>query len=613
MKRIKTALLLASILFYAILLCTIVIHGAPSGADAAEFLRGDCDSDGFVGGSVNDPVFYLNWAFAGGPAPGCLVACDADGDGFVGGSVNDAVYYLSWAFLGGTPPAAPFPDCGPGTAQDEAVGCAVPVGTCGPGEEPGSSIPDDFVPLGDNEQGYAEYRQVGSGIVFVLVPGGTFQMGGFDSDEEFPPHEVRLRPFLIAKNEVSNGEWANVMEPGVILPPGERRRPKGDVSWNSAKDYVAAIGCTLPSEAQWEYACRAGSTEDFGGNDRLADMGWFAGNSSGEPQAVGQKAPNDFGLHDMHGNVAEWCEDVWNPAYYDRLEAAGPDPIATEGEEWEFLGSPIWQRVVRGGAYSSTPSGCRSASRRGETTRAPRPTQGLRPVRPLPPEIEGFQFRQFNRQALPEYFHEDTGIEFVRLPGGSYSMGSPESEDGSFDDERPRHAVTLSSFLIGKYEVTQAEWRRVVGTSPSHHSGDSRPVEQVSWDDIQEFEAFSGLRLPSEAQWEYACRAGTTGAYSGTGDLGAMGWYYGNSGGSTHVVGQKAANGFGLHDVHGNVREWCESWYASYSNPRASGTRVIRGGGWLDVARYCRSAARDDFDPSFALRTRGFRPAVPLP
>jgi transposase-like protein len=127
-------------------------------------------------------------------------------------------------------------------------------------------------------------------------------------------------------------------------------------------------------------------------------------------------------------------------------------------------------------------------------------------------------------------------------------------------DEGPVHSVTLSPFLIGKYEVTQAEYEAVMGENPSWSSnlGNRNPVEQVSRDGIQVFEDRTGLSLPSEAQWEYACRAGQSGPYSGTGSLDDMGWYLENSERRTHRVGRKAANGFGLHDMHGNVSEWCE-------------------------------------------------------
>ena len=147
---------------------------------------------------------------------------------------------------------------------------------------------------------------------------------------------------------------------------------------------------------------------------------------------------------------------------------------------------------------------------------------------------------------------------FVSLPGGTFAMGSPEDEEGRYDVEGPVHDVTLSPFLIAKYEVSQAEWTRVMKENPSTFLGDDLPVENVSQEECRKFCVATGLALPPEAQWEYACRAGTSGPYGGTGAPDAMGWYGKNSGRVTHPVGEKRANDFGLYDMHGNVLEWCE-------------------------------------------------------
>jgi formylglycine-generating enzyme required for sulfatase activity len=240
--------------------------------------------------------------------------------------------------------------------------------------------------------------------------------------------------------------------------------------------------------------------------------------------------------------------------------------------------------------------------------------------------IADLDFLAVNGEGYLEYRHVQTGIVLVRLPGGRFDMGSPDTEEGRFSAEGPVHEVTLSPFLIAKTEVTQAQWRGILGSAPSGFTGDdSLPVENVSWDDIQEFETRTGLALPSEAQWEYACRAGTTGSYAGTGNLDDMGWYHDDSGGATHAAGGKRANGFGLLDVHGNVAEWCEDVYDAgfYGKPAAAGpdplsaagseNRVVRGGSWLDLARDCRSASRNWALPSFRHDHLGFRPARPFP
>jgi len=255
----------------------------------------------------------------------------------------------------------------------------------------------------------------------------------------------------------------------------------------------------------------------------------------------------------------------------------------------------------------------------------------------LNPVITGFTFVETNAQGYPEYDHNATGIRFVRLPGGSFDMGSPVSETGHITREGPVHTVSLSGFLIAKYEVTQAEYEAVMtspppglSATPSFATGPNLPVERVSWDDLHLADGFlerTGLSLPSEAQWEYACRAGTPGPYAGTGNLDEMGWYGaggGNSGDQTHDVGTKQANQFGLHDLHGNVVEWCEDVFKSdfYSDEvpgfdplstSGSTDRVVRGGFYLNGASSCRSAYRNFFDPGVRGSGLSFRPARPLP
>ena len=220
-----------------------------------------------------------------------------------------------------------------------------------------------------------------------------------------------------------------------------------------------------------------------------------------------------------------------------------------------------------------------------------------------------------------------SGMEFALIPAGSFMMGSPSDESGRDSDEGPQHRVTISSFYMMTTEVTQGMWREVMGSNPSHFKGDNLPVESVSWNDVQEFltklnrrDPGKGYRLPSESEWEYACRAGTTTKYhsgNGESDLGRVGWYRGNSDNRTHPVGQKSPNSWGLYDMHGNVWEWCEDWYhSSYNNapidgsawisPSGSG-RVLRGGSWGYDAGACRSADRYGDGPSDRDSNLGFR------
>jgi formylglycine-generating enzyme required for sulfatase activity len=230
-----------------------------------------------------------------------------------------------------------------------------------------------------------------------------------------------------------------------------------------------------------------------------------------------------------------------------------------------------------------------------------------------------------------------TGIEMVLVPPGTFSMGCTGSATYPCDsDEQPVHAVTLSSaFYLGRYEVTQAQWTARMGSNPSVFQGSSfpdapnRPVEQVSWNSIQAFLTATNTRLPSEAEWEFACRGGTSTAFHGFPGIpegihvdnlvGYIAWYGSNSGGQTHAVGSKAGNGFGLHDMSGNVWEWVRDWYSeSYyytsasvnpTGPATGVTRVLRGGSYFPVANQLRSSYRFDATPSAASGALGFRVA----
>lgn len=201
-------------------------------------------------------------------------------------------------------------------------------------------------------------------------------------------------------------------------------------------------------------------------------------------------------------------------------------------------------------------------------------------------------------------------FEMVRVEGGTFRMGATsEQEDEADSDEKPVHSVTLSSYYIGKTEVTQALWQAVMGSNPSNFKGSNLPVECVSWNDCQEFiqklNRLTGrnFRLPTEAEWEFACRGGNNSRgykYSGSNNLGSVAWYDDNSGGQTHPVATKAPNELGIYDMSGNVWEWCSDWYADYTSysqtdptgPHSGSGRVRRGGGWFSLARYCRSSIR---------------------
>jgi len=225
------------------------------------------------------------------------------------------------------------------------------------------------------------------------------------------------------------------------------------------------------------------------------------------------------------------------------------------------------------------------------------------------------------------------GMKLVLIPAGTFTMGSPASEKGRSDDEN-QHPVTLTKpFYMGRTEVTQGQWKKVMGTEPWKgkeyvREGDDYPAVYVSWDDAVEFckklSAMEGkvYRLPTEAEWEYACRGGTKTAFSFGNDdaeLGKYAWFYGNAWDIDekypHRVAQKLPNPFGLHDMHGNVWEWCSDWYADYPStpltdprgPDSGSFRVLRGGSWSNGPFYVRCAFRNLYTPESRTRYDGFR------
>ena len=228
------------------------------------------------------------------------------------------------------------------------------------------------------------------------------------------------------------------------------------------------------------------------------------------------------------------------------------------------------------------------------------------------------------RREAGESWMNSLGMEFVWIPAGRFLMGSPMDEEGRDRYERQHQVWISEGFWLGKYEVTQGEWETFVGSNPSAYTdcGPRCPVENVSWHDTQAFirrlnkrESGSGhvYRLPTEGEWEYAARAGTSGIRYG--ELDEIAWYSDNSGDRTHPVGQKRGNAWGLHDMLGNVWEWTGDWYGKYPSgsvrdpqgPRSGSYRVRRGGGWNGSARYVRSAGRYNIAPGYPINGIGFR------
>ena len=201
-------------------------------------------------------------------------------------------------------------------------------------------------------------------------------------------------------------------------------------------------------------------------------------------------------------------------------------------------------------------------------------------------------------------------FEMVYVEGGTFDMGATTEQGSDAEsDEYPVHSVTLSDYYIGKCEVTQELWEAVMGSNPSRFKGAQNPVENVSWNDCQEFvsmlNSLTGrtFRLPTEAEWEYAARGGKKSShckYSGSNNIFDVAWYHDNSRGKTHAVGTKSPNELGIYDMSGNVYEWCSDWYGDYSagaqtNPQGpswGSSRVLRGGCWNHSARDCRVSYR---------------------
>ena len=220
----------------------------------------------------------------------------------------------------------------------------------------------------------------------------------------------------------------------------------------------------------------------------------------------------------------------------------------------------------------------------------------------------------------------DIGIVLVPFPAGEFTMGSPASEVGRDDHDETRHRVQITkAFYLSAYEVTQDQYERVMGKNPSDDKGANKPVETVSWNDAVEFcrklSAQEGeeYRLPTEAEWEYACRAGTTTAYSFGYDayrLSDYAWYSENSGSTPHAVGLKLPNAWGLYDMYGNVLEWCQDWHGSYgketvvidpTGPASGEHRVLRGGSFVFPPGIVRSAVRAISLPDHRSVNVGFR------
>jgi len=509
---------------------------------------------------------------------------------------------------------------------------------------------------------------------FVEIPSGSYMMGSPQGTQqgadELPSHAVSVGSFQIMATEVTIGTFNAVMNTDVDILIANinfdqsidsvNHLPAHRITVDDCNEFLRIINSMnldyiyrLPTEAEWEYACRAGTDGLYYWSDNLVQQDpkaycWFNQNSDMRVHPVGSLSPNDWGLYDMSGNVWEWCQDTKHVNY---LYAP------TDGSAWVTGGSG---QIARGGSCQSELSFCRSANRGLDAT--PNENMGGN----LPPYI-GFRLVREERVSQGDTllssgalgsFVENVSIdaqaslidnqyantnlvdsefgEFALIPSGSYPMGSYPTSFGRELDELPQHFVEIEGFEMLTTEVTQNLWTSVMGTDledmrlenyeigPFLFKADSLPMYCILWNDCQEFvdelcklDSTYTYRLPTEAEWEYACRAGSNSVFY-WGDetensvVSDFCWYALNTDSSVWLdphssiegvqpVGLLLPNAWGLFDMSGNVWEWCQDTkHNDYTNAPSEGSgwinggsgRIARGGSWLSHITGCRSANR---------------------
>ena len=595
----------------------------------------------------------------------------------------------------------------------------------------------------------------GEKLTLVLIPPGEFLMGSTAAEQakylqeartsddnrtselefnwsvdhissEGPQHRVKItEPFYLAKYEVTQVQWTSVMGNNPSQFKGKPTHPVESVAWDDIQPFLTKLNegelteellFRLPTQAQWEYACRAGTTTVWNCGDTIEDLrrcGWFNQNSAGTTHPIGTLSPNAFGLYDMHGNVWESCADWFAADYYANSPIDDPTGSTTGPH-----------RIYCGGAWSEIPAFSRSAMR---TSTSPtlkfddagfRLAASIKPsMRKLPSAISSqstapplakapFDAAQAKAHQAAWAKHlgiqietpNSVGMKMVLIPPGEFLMGSSDAditlalkiaEETKLDEagvkrlqeERPQHRVRITQpFRLAAHEVTIGQFAKFVeqtkyktqaeefgGDSltvkpeevrpetlkltwrtPGYAVTDDLPVTQVSWNDavvfcnwLSEQEKLEpcyrrdgdswtllpkaiGYRLPTEAEWEYACRAGTTTQYwfgDSWQEHDKYGWSKNNSDYRPHAVGSLPSNPFGLYDMHGNVWDWCHDWYDGKSHEKspsddpfgssAAINRMYRGGSWHNMPASSRSSHRDwNNTPSARFNDRGFRPAL---
>ncbi len=515
---------------------------------------------------------------------------------------------------------------------------------------------------------YATWSEMAVSPDMVLIEGGTYDFGNISNDDPF----VTVSDFYIGKYEVTQAEWNEVISLNKSYFKGDNL-PVERVSWYETIEYCNARsakeglspyytidtstddpnnldtadpmrwtitineeskGYRLPTEAEWEWAARGGNQSQkyaYAGSNNLDEVGWYKDNADGRTHIVGALAPNELGLYDMTGNMAEWCWD-----WYSTLDAIGRTPTTDSQGPEQGKG-----RVCRSGCWYMQKA-FNGIMARGSYYNYDRSWD------------VGFRIaRSVGEDVMPDL----TPIEMVEVKGGTFTMSHSDIYNNTLVSST--QTVTLSDFRMAKYETTQAQWQEVMGSNPSYSKSSNKPVELVTWYAAIEYcnarseregltpcytidkdttdpnnnntgkdtikwlvtldMTANGYRLPTEAEWEWAAIGGAKSSgytYSGGNILGDVAWY-GENTSSSQPVGGKTANELGLYDMSGNIHEWCWDWFGAryvcngVTNPTGaeSGTlRVIRGGSWYYSEDYgCEPTYRGYIYGAATLTYLGFR------
>jgi serine/threonine-protein kinase len=521
-----------------------------------------------------------------------------------------------------------------------------------PREQPSLNVkspsPGTTVPAGQEARVEAPLANLGptaaaakvnpkDGLKYVWIPPGTFMMGCSPGDskcegDEKPPHQVTItKGYWLGQTEVTVRAYSRFVEStGAQMPAtpnfnatNDQDMPIVNIRWDDASTFCGWAGGRLPTEAEWEYAARAGSMEARYGP--IDDVAWYANNSGQKTHEVGQKRANAFGLYDILGNVWEWVNDWYDPKYYQNSPSQDPKG-PTSGRV----------RVIRGGSWSDDPGHARVSYRPQSRPGHGYPVLGFRcGGEVFTPSVPQKQIPQGGVSAPAVGLVRENpkdGLKYVWIPPGTFQMGCSPGDNECTGGEKPSHQVTITKgFWLGQTEATVGAYKRfaaatgaqmppeernLVGGPPNPGWGDeAMPIVDVTWYDATAFCRWVGGRLPTEAEWEYAVRGGSTTAQYGPID--EVAWYVNNSGGKVHEVGQKRANAFGLYDMLGNASEWVNDLYdfnyykhtpsQDPPGPASGDGRVQRGGSSGQGSAYVRVSDRNSANPGQRFQGYGFR------